>query len=73
WGYYTTKMFGISAWVVLNPCLIDADSFLTKGIKLPKKLDFRSYVMILSFILSLQILFHDFRFYFAIKLVFSKP
>ncbi|MCQ2726787.1 hypothetical protein JT126_06725, partial [Helicobacter pylori] len=55
---------------VLNPCLIDADSFLTKDIKLPKKLDFRSYVMILSFILSLQILFYDFRFYFAIKLVF---
>ncbi|AHA88045.1 hypothetical protein U063_0691 [Helicobacter pylori BM012A] len=50
-------MFGISAWVVLNPCLIDADSFLTKDIKLSKKLDFRSYVMILSFILSLQILF----------------
>ncbi|RVZ56624.1 hypothetical protein EC573_03670 [Helicobacter pylori] len=41
----------------LNPCLIDADSFLTKGIKLPKKLDFRSYVMTLSFILSLQVLF----------------
>ncbi|AHZ27696.1 hypothetical protein EG66_00480 [Helicobacter pylori] len=35
----------------LNPCLIDADSFLTKDIKLSKKLDFRSYVMILSFIL----------------------
>lgn len=43
---------------------------LSKGIKLPKKLDFRSYVMILSFILSLQILFYDFIFYFAIKLVF---
>ncbi|WP_120886793.1 hypothetical protein, partial [Helicobacter pylori] len=42
----------------LNPCLIDVNSFLTKGIKLPKKLDFRSYVMILSFILSLQILFY---------------
>ncbi|TPH81364.1 hypothetical protein FIM50_08115, partial [Helicobacter pylori] len=54
----------------LNPCLIDADSFLTKDIKLFKKLDFRSYIMILSFILSLQILFYDFRFYFAIKLVF---
>ncbi len=58
---------------VLNPCLIDADSFLTKGIKLSKKLDFKSYVMILSFILSLQILFYDFRFYFAIKLVFLNP
>ncbi|RVY08687.1 hypothetical protein ECB88_08090 [Helicobacter pylori] len=42
----------------LNPCLIDADSFLIKGIKLFKKLDFRSYVMILSFILSLQVLFY---------------
>ncbi|WP_131143140.1 hypothetical protein [Helicobacter pylori] len=57
----------------LNPCLIDADSFLTKDIKLPKKLDFRSYVVILSFILSLQILFYDFRFYFAIKLAFLNP
>ncbi len=30
---------------------------LSKGIKLSKKLDFRSYVMTLSFILSLQVLF----------------
>ncbi len=30
---------------------------LSKDIKLSKKLDFRSYVMILSFILSLQVLF----------------
>ncbi|ERM20707.1 hypothetical protein H500_07165 [Helicobacter pylori CG-IMSS-2012] len=43
---------------------------LSKDIKLFKKLDFRSYVMILSFILSLQILFYDFRFYFVFKLVF---
>ncbi|NHA59586.1 hypothetical protein EWZ97_02780 [Helicobacter pylori] len=37
----------------LNPCLIDADSFLAKDInlKLFKKLDFRSYFMILNFIL----------------------
>ncbi len=30
---------------------------LSKDIKLFKKLDFKSYVMILSFILSLQVLF----------------
>ncbi|RDY79699.1 hypothetical protein DDP45_07160 [Helicobacter pylori] len=35
---------------------------LSKGIKLSKKLDFRSYVMTLSFILSLQVLFYDFKF-----------
>ncbi|NHA59807.1 CAAX protease [Helicobacter pylori] len=37
----------------LNPCLIDAESFLAKDInlKLFKKLDFRSYFMILNFIL----------------------
>ncbi len=46
---------------------------LSKDIKLFKKLDFRSYVMILSFILSLQVLFYDFKFYFAIKLAFLKP
>ncbi|EJB63149.1 putative membrane protein [Helicobacter pylori Hp H-43] len=33
-------------------------------------MDFRSYVMTLSFILSLQVLFYDFRFYFVFKLVF---
>ncbi|MEJ8627384.1 hypothetical protein, partial [Helicobacter pylori] len=59
----------------LNPCLIDADSFLARDInlKLLKKLDFRSYVMILSFILSLQVLFYDFKFYFVFKLAFLNP
>ncbi len=46
---------------------------LSKDIKLFKKLDFRFYVMILSFILSLQVLFYDFKFYFVFKLVFLKP
>ncbi len=43
-------------------------TFLAKDInlKLFKKLDFRSYVMTLSFILSLQVLFYDFKFYFMI-------